>query len=148
MGATTPELQALYNARAQQEAQLAANAQQYGQQNVAFGAGLLGTGAQTMGNYYAGQQAAYQPYTTALGQVQGLEQLAQQPLTMGAALGQQAATAGANVGRLGLSGAEFSTRLATGPAATTNPYSTLLSGLGSSPAFGQAAGNIFSGLFS
>ena len=143
LGATTPELQALYNARATQEAQLAANAQQYGQQNVAFGAGLLGTGAQTMGNYYAGQQAAYQPYTTALGQVQGLEQLAQQPLTMGAALGQQAAQAGANVGRLGLSGAEFSTRLATGPAATTNPYSTLLSGLGSSPAFGQALGGLF-----
>jgi len=34
-----------------------------------------------------------------------------------------------------LSGAEFSTRLATGNAATTNPYSTLLSGLGAS-AFG------------
>jgi len=144
LGATTPELQALYNARAQQEAQLAANAQQYGQQNVAFGAGLLGTGAQTMGQYYGGQQAAYAPYTTALGQVQGLEQLAQQPLTMGAALGQQAATAGANVGRLGLSGAEFSTRLATGNAATTNPYSTLLSGLGASPAFGQAIGGLFS----
>jgi hypothetical protein len=144
LGATTPELQALFNARTQQEAQLAANAQQYGQQNVAFGAGLLGTGAQTMGQYYGGQQAAYAPYTTALGQVQGLEQLAQQPLTMGAALGQQAAQAGANVGRLGLSGAEFSTRLATGNAATTNPYSTLLSGLGASPAFGQAIGGLFS----
>lgn len=143
-GATTPELQALYNARAMQEAQLAAQAQQAGQQQVAFGAGLLGTGAQTMGNYYAGQQAAYQPYTTALGQVQGLETAAQQPLTMGAALGQQAAQAGANVGRLGLSGAEFSTRLATGNAATTNPYATLLSGLGASPAFGQALGGLFS----
>jgi len=147
MGATTPELQALYNARATQEAQLAANAQQYGQQNVAFGAGLLGTGAQTMGQYYGGQQAAYAPYTTALGQVQGLEQLAQQPLTMGAALGQQAATAGANVGRLGLSGAEFSTRLATGNAATTNPYSTLLGGLGASPLFGTAAGSALTSLF-
>jgi hypothetical protein len=144
LGATTPELQALFNARAQQEAVLAAQAQQAGQQQVAFGAGLLGQGAGAMGQYYGGQQAAYQPYTTALGQVQGLEQLAQQPLTMGAALGQQAATAGANVGRLGLSGAEFSTRLATGPAATTNPYSTLLSGLGASPAFGQAFGGLFS----
>jgi len=143
-GATTPELQALYNARAMQEAQLAAQAQQAGQQQVAFGAGLLGTGAQTMGNYYAGQTAAYQPYTTALGQVQALETAAQQPLTMGAALGQQAAQAGANVGRLGLSGAEFSTRLATGNAATTNPYATLLGGLGASPAFGQAFGGLFS----
>jgi hypothetical protein len=145
LGATTPELQALYNARAQQEAQLAAQAQQAGQQQVAFGAGLLGTGAQTMGNYYAGQQAAYAPYTTALGQVQALETAAQQPLTMGAALGQQAAQAGANMGRLGLSGAEFSTRLATGQAATTNPYASLLSGLGSSNALGQAAGGLISG---
>jgi hypothetical protein len=147
LGATTPELQALYNARATQEAQLAANAQQAGQQQVLYGAGLLGQGTSALGNYYAGQQAAYQPYTTALGQVQGLETAAQQPLTMGAALGQQAATAGANVGRLGLSGAEFSTRLATSPAATTNPYSTLLSGLGSSPAFGAAAGNSLYSLF-
>jgi hypothetical protein len=144
MGATTPELQALYNARAQQEAVLAAQAQQAGQQQVAFGAGLLGTGAQTMGQYYGGQQAAYAPYTTALGQVTGLEALGQQPFGMSTALAQQAAQAGANVGRLGLSGAEFSTRLATGNAATTNPYSTLLSGLGASPAFGQAIGGLFS----
>ena len=46
MGATTPELQAMYNARAQQDAVLAANAQQAGQQSAAFGAGLLGQGQQ------------------------------------------------------------------------------------------------------
>jgi hypothetical protein len=143
LGATTPELQALYNARATQEAQLAAQAQQAGQQQVAFGAGLLGTGAQAMGQYYGGQQAAYAPYTTALGQFTNLEQLAQQPLTMGASLAQQSAQAGANVGRLGLTGAGQSVALATGPAATTNPYSTLLSGLGASPAFGQAVGGLF-----
>jgi hypothetical protein len=147
LGATTPELQALYNARATQEAQLAANAQQYGQQNVLFGAGLLGQGSQAMGQYYGGQQAAYAPYTTALGQVQNLEQLGQQPLTMGAALGQQAAQAGANAGQLGLRGAEQSVALATGRAATTNPYSTLLGGLGSAPAFGTAAGNALYSLF-
>ena len=149
LGATTPELQALYNARAQQEAQLAANAQQYGQQNVAFGAGLLGTGAQTMGNYYAGQQQAYAPYTTALGQVQGLEQLAQQPLQMGASLGQTASTAGARVGALGLEGANISQRLATGANATTNPYAQALMAAGNPNAmFGQSLGNVFGGLFS
>jgi len=146
-GATTPELQALYNARAMQEAQLAAQAQQAGQQQVAFGAGLLGTGAQTMGQYYGGQQAAYAPYTTALNQIQGLETAAQQPFTMGAALGQQAAQAGANVGRLGLAGAGQSVELATGQAATNNPYASLLSGLGSSSTFGTAAGNLLGGLF-
>jgi hypothetical protein len=184
LGATTPELQALYNARATQEAQLAANAQQAGQQQVQFGAGLVGSGQQLgiqgqqfgmntlaaqqaleqqrlafgsglfnqgaglMGQYYGGQQAAYAPYTTALGGVQNLEALGQQPLTMGAGLGQQAAQAGANVGQLGLRGAEQSVALATGRAATTNPYSTLLGGLGAAPAFGTAAGNAIYSLFS
>jgi hypothetical protein len=145
LGATTPELQALYNARAQQEAILAAQAQQAGQQNVAFGAGLLGQGAGAMGQYYAGQQAAYAPYTTALGQVQALESAAQQPFTMGAQLGQYSAQAGANMGRLGLTGAGQSVALATGPAATTNPYASLLSGLGQSPTFGQGVAGLFTG---
>ena len=147
LGATTPELQALYNARAQQEAILAAQAQQAGQQQVAFGAGLLGQGAGAMGQYYAGQQAAYAPYTTALGQVQALESAAQQPFTMGAQLGQYASQAGANVGRLGLTGAGQSVALATGPAATTNPYSTALSGIAANPVFGTLAGNVLGGLF-
>ena len=143
LGDTTPELQALYNARAQQEAQLAANAQQYGQQQVGFGAGLLSQGAQTMGQYYGGQQAAYAPYTTALGQFTNLEQLAQQPLQMGASLAQQSAQAGANVGRLGLLGAGQSVELATGRAATTNPYATALGGITSNPLFGEAVGSFF-----
>jgi len=137
LGATTPELQALFNARAQQEALLAANAQQAGQQQVQFGAGLLNTGAQTMGQYYGGQQAAYSPYTTAMNQIQGLETAGQQPFTMGINLGQQSAQAGANVGRLGLTGAGQSVALATGPAATNNPYATALSGLGSSGLLGS-----------
>jgi len=145
LGDTTPELQALFNARAQQEAQLAANAQQYGQQNVAFGAGLLNTGAQTMGQYYGGQQAAYAPYTTALGQFQNLEQLAQQPLQMGASLGQTASTAGYNVGRLGLTGAGQSVALATGADATRNLTSSALGGLTSNPLFGEAVTKILGG---
>ena len=135
LGATTPELQALYNARAQQELQLAANAQQAGQQNVLFGAGLLGQGAQAMGQYYGGQQAAYSPYTTALGQVQNLETQAQQPLAIGANLAQQASTAGYRAGSLGVQGAQAAGALSTGKAATTNPYASLLSGF--DPAFAQ-----------
>ena len=137
MGATTPELQALYNARAQQEAQLAANAQQLGQRDVLFGAGLLGQGSQAMGNYYAGQQAAYAPYTTAQGQVQNLEALGQQPFNMSSALAGQTSAAGARMGELGLRGAGQSVALATGAAATTNPYATALSGATSNPAFNQ-----------
>jgi hypothetical protein len=135
----------LYNARAQQEAQLAANAQQFGQQQVQFGAGLLGTGAQTMGQYYGGQQAAYAPFTSAFGQMQALEAAGQQPFTMGVELGKIGATTGFDVGRLGLQGAGQSVALATGPAATTNPYSTLLGGVGSSNQFGQFVGGLFGG---
>jgi hypothetical protein len=130
LGATTPELQALYNARAQQDAVLAAQAQQAGQQQVSFGAGLLGQGASAMNQYYGGQQASYAPYTAAMGQVQNLEAQAQQPYNMSLALAQQQATAGTNVGKLGLTGAQLSTNLATSPAATTNPYATVISGLG------------------
>jgi hypothetical protein len=146
LGATTPELQALYNARAQQELQLAAGAQQAGQQNVLFGAGLLGQGATAMGNYYGGQQAAYSPYTTALGQVQSLEGAAQQPLQMGAALGQQSATAGANAGRLGLAGTQIAGGFNTSANATFNPYAGLLTAAGSpSSMFGQSIAKYLSG---
>jgi hypothetical protein len=129
LGATTPELQALFNARATQEAKLAAEAELAGQQQVTFGAGLLTKGAGAMGDYYSGQTAAYSPYTTAFGKVQGLETLAQKPYDMSTALATQLSTAGAAVGNLGLRGVEASTRISTGTAATTNPYSTVLSGL-------------------
>jgi hypothetical protein len=142
-GATTPELQALYNARAQQDALLAANAQQAGQQNVTFGAGLLGTGATTLGNYYAGQQAAYSPYTSALGQVTGIENLGQQPFTMSTGLGQQVAQAGANAGQLGLRGASSAADISMGRAATTDPFAQLLSGLSGNNAFATGIQNIF-----
>jgi len=146
LGATTPELQALYNARAQQELQLASQAQQAGQQNVLFGAGLLGQGATAMGNYYGGQQAAYSPYTTALGQVQALEGAAQQPLQMGANLAQQASTAGYRAGTLGLEGQRLSSAFNTGANATFNPYAGLLTAAGSPTSmFGQSIAKYLSG---
>jgi hypothetical protein len=147
-GATTPELQALFNARAQQEAVLAAQAQQAGQQQVAFGAGLLNQGAGAMGQYYSGQQAAYAPYTTAMGQVQGLEALGQQPLTMGAQLGQTSSTAGARVGQLGLEGARLSANLATSADATRNLGAQSLIAAGNpNSQFGSAIGSALGGLF-
>jgi hypothetical protein len=146
MGATTPELQALYNARATQEAQLAANAQQAGQRDVLFGAGLLGQGATAMGNYYGGQQAAYAPYTAALGQAQTLETLGQKPYDMGINLGQLGAQAGFNVGQLGLKGAQISAGLATSADATRNLLAQGLTAAGNPNAmFGQALGGLFGG---
>ena len=135
---TSPEYAAFMNAKIQEDARLAANAQQYGQQNVLFGAGLLGQGSTALGNYYAGQTAAYSPYKTALGEVQNLETLGQQPLTMGIGLGEKAAQAGYNVGRLGLQGAGQSVALATGADATRNPAASAIGGLTSNPLFTNA----------
>jgi hypothetical protein len=98
LGATTPEMEAYYNALAQQDAQLAAQAQQAGQQNVAFGTGLLGQGAGLLGQYQAGQVGALSPFSAYLGAGSTIESLGQQPLDIGAQLGGRAATAGANVG--------------------------------------------------
>ena len=104
LGATTPEMEAYYNAIAQQDAQLAAQAQQAGQQNVAFGAGLFGTGANILGQYQAGQVGALNPFSTYLGAGSTIESLGQQPLDIGAQLGGRAATAGGNVGQSLLQG--------------------------------------------
>jgi hypothetical protein len=104
LGATTPEMEAYYNAIAQQDAQLAAQAQQEGQRNVAFGAGLFGTGAGMLGQYQAGQVGAFNPFTTYLGAGQTIEELGQAPLKLGAALGGQAAAYGGNVGQSLLQG--------------------------------------------
>jgi hypothetical protein len=100
LGATTPEMEAYYNAMAQQDAQLAAQAQQAGQQNVAFGTGLFGTGSQLLGQYQAGQVGALSPFTAYLGTGQSIEEMGQQPLTLGAGLGGQAAAYGANAGNI------------------------------------------------
>jgi hypothetical protein len=129
-GATTPELQAMYNARAMQEAQLAANAEQAGQRNVLFGAGLLGQGTTAMGNYYTGQQQAYTPYTTASGQVQGLEALGQAPMTTSLGIGRDVSTAGYRAGALGVQGAEAAGKMSTGAAATANPLGNFLQAAG------------------
>lgn len=85
--ATNPEMAAYYNAIAQQDAALAANATQGGMQYAQFGAGLMGTGAGLMEQQYGLQNAAYSPYQTALGGVQTLEGLGQQAMDMGMNVG-------------------------------------------------------------
>jgi hypothetical protein len=132
LGATTPELEAYYNAMAQQDAQLAAQAQQAGQQNVAFGAGLFGTGAGMLGQYQAGQVGALSPFTTYLGAGQTIEELGQAPLKLGAALGGQAAAYGGNVGQALLTGGMAAARTQQAGAGYS-PLAGLLQGAASSP---------------
>jgi hypothetical protein len=92
-------MEAYYNAMAQQDAQLAAQAQQAGQQNVAFGTGLFGSGSQLLGQYQAGQVGALSPFTNYLGSGQAIEGLGQESLRLGSELGGKASTAGANAGQ-------------------------------------------------
>jgi hypothetical protein len=141
-GAASPEMEAYYNAMAQQDAQLAANAQQAGQQNVAFGAGLFGSGSQLMGQYQAGQVGALNPFTTYLGGGQTIESMGQQPLTLGAGLGGQAAAYGANVGADLLKGG-IGAALTQQQANAYNPFATALSGLANNQQFGQGVSNYF-----
>jgi len=102
---SNPEMQAYYNALAQQDAALVAQAQQAGQQQVTYGAGLFG-------------------------QAGTLENMAQQPFTLGTGLGTSISTAGANAGRLNLAGQDIATGYATSSNATRNPYATLLGAVG------------------
>jgi len=144
LGATTPEMEAYYNALAQQDLTLASQAQQAGQQNVAFGAGLFGTGADLMSQYQAGQIGALNPFTTYLGAGSSIEQLGQQPLEMGSALGGRAATAGGNVGQSLLQGG-----LGAAKAIQSGAGSGIglgLMNLANSPEFGSGVSNALSGI--
>ncbi len=84
----SPELQSYYNALAQQDLQLAAQAQQEGRQRTMFGAGLFGTGAGLLGTQVQGAAGAYSPLLAQLGLSQNIEQMAQQPYQLGLQLGQ------------------------------------------------------------
>jgi len=105
MGAN-PELEAYYNALAQQDAQLAAQAQQAGQQNVLFGTGLFGQ---------AGQ----------------LETMAQQPFSLSQGLAEKSAIGGYRAGDLGIRGTTAGNVIGLSGAMTNNPYATVLGGLSS-----------------
>jgi hypothetical protein len=86
-GQTNPELQAYYNALAQQDLALASQANQAGMQRATYGAGLLGTAGSLLGAQQAGQVGAYSPLQTQLGLSGQVEQMAQQPYQLGLQLG-------------------------------------------------------------
>lgn len=98
LSASQPELESYYNAIAQQDAELAARAEQAGQQRTAFGAGLFGTGSDIYNLYSSGQVNALRPFTNYLSSGQAIEGLGQESLRLGSELGGKASTAGANVG--------------------------------------------------
>jgi hypothetical protein len=145
LGAANPEMEAYYNALAQQDAALAANAMQAGQQQTAFGAGLFGTGGNLLTQGYGGQAAALGPYQAYLQGATGLEALGQQPLEMGSALGGRVANpTGANALFQGGMGAAQS----MGAANAYNPFATALIGLSQNPALRNVSGGGLQAAFS
>jgi hypothetical protein len=98
--ATSPELAAYYNSLAQSNLVLASQADQEAQNRIKFGAGLFDTGAGLQGKYYTGQTAAYSPFTTAMDVTTGLENLAQQPMTLGTQIGAKTTAGAAQAGML------------------------------------------------
>jgi len=130
---TGPELAAFYNALAKQNLELAARGEQAGQQATQFGAGLFSTGANLLGQRYAGQQAALIPFSQYLTGVGGIESQAQQPLALSSNLGQLASNAGYRAGYLGLQG-NLGAAQAMYPANAYSQTSQVLEALGRSPA--------------
>ena len=91
--ATNPQMAAYYNAMAQQDAQLGANAQTFGNQQVQFGQGLMTGGLNLAGQGFGLQTQALAPYNAYVQGATTLENLGQNALTQGSALG-SAITAG------------------------------------------------------
>lgn len=140
LGATNPELEAYYNAIAQQDAALAAQAQQAGQQQLAFGTGLFGTGAQMFDLYGRGQAGALTPYQAYLSGATTLEDLGQQPLELGSALGGRIANpTGANA----LYGGGMAAAQTMYGANAYNPFASALSSFASNPAAARNLRSLF-----
>ena len=140
LGAASPEMEAYYNAIAQQDAQLAAGAQQAGMDQARFGAGLFGTAGNLLTQGYAGQAAALGPYEAYLAQMKQLEALGQQPLDLGINIGSKGQSTGAAQALLSGGMAAAQTR---GAADAYNPFATALTQASQNPALQQGLQNQF-----
>jgi hypothetical protein len=140
--AANPELEAYYNAIAQQDAALAAGAQEAGQRQLAFGTGLFNTGAQLYDLYGRGLVSSLAPYQAYLGGAQGLEALGQQPLELGSALGGRIANpTGANA----LYGGGMAAAKSMYDADAYNPFASVLTSFAANPAATRVLGGMFGG---
>jgi hypothetical protein len=140
--ASNPEMEAYYNAIAQQDAQIADQAMQAGQQQVAFGAGLFGTGGNLATQRYGLETAALGPYQAYLSGATSLEGLGQDALNIGSGIGAKVANpAGANAlfyGGMNAANSMFK-------ANAYNPYADALTQFSRNPALQNAGSNMFGG---
>jgi hypothetical protein len=132
-GMANPLAQAFANAQAQQDLQLAAQAQEQGRAQTQFGQGLLG-GAFNLAS------GSYAPFQTQLQQAQGIEALGQSPLDIGAQLGgRNANPTGAQALFQGGNAAAASNAAAN----AYNPMASALTGLGQNQQFTNALAGMF-----
>jgi hypothetical protein len=144
LGASNPETEAYYNAIAQQDAALAANAQAEGQRQLAFGTGLFNTGAGMLGQFQQGQIGALSPFNTYLGGAGTIENLGQQSLDLGAQLGGRNANA---IGAQALLSGGTNAALTTQRADSYNPLADFLQGAPNSPYIQQGVRSLFGGSY-
>jgi hypothetical protein len=125
---------ALFNARAMQDAQLAAQANQAAQQQIQFGQGLM-TGGINLNNAGFGMQSnALAPFTNLLQGAQSTENLGLNALSLGQGLGSAAVAsnqAAANQYAAGQATANNAQRAAlqNAIAGLTDPVAALIAGL-------------------
>ena len=125
LGASNPELEALYNAQKMQQLQLAAAATQGGMDYAKFGTAMAGAGGDLLNSMYGTQVAAFNPYNTALTGANTLEGMGQQAMNLGTTLGAQQTTA--NTPAANLMGQAAATQAAGN---AVSPWGALLSGAG------------------
>lgn len=139
MQATNPEMAAYYNAIAQQDLNLAANAEAAAQQRQSFGSGLYTQGAGLLGQVPALTTQGYGPLQTQLGIAGSIEEMGQQALGLGLEVGGQNAAAGKYAGNSllesGLKAAQTQQ-----VASSWSPWGTALQGLGQSYMGGSFGG--------
>ena len=146
--ASNPQMAALFNARALQDAQLAAQANQAAQQQIQFGQGLM-TGGINLNNAGFGMQSnALAPFTNLLQGAQSTENLGLNALSLGQGLGSAAVAsnqAAANQYMQGQNIANQANRAAvTGAVAgLTDPIAQLINSLARNPNSGFGTGNAY-----
>lgn len=134
LAAANPELSAYYNSLANQDLQLAAQAQQQGMNQTKFGAGLFGTGLDVA-------SAGYNPFKQQFGTAQSLESAGQGALDLGVNLGGKSTQAAANA-----ADTIYRAQTNANNMNSYSPWGAMLTGAAGNQQLTSGIGNLFSGL--
>jgi len=144
---SNPAAQALFNAQARQDLELAARADQAAMDRAKFGAGLFGTGGEILGQVPTLTTAGYRPLGAQLELLGTTEKMGQQPFMLSQDLANQYAQSGARAGQLYLQ-PQAAAAQAYSQYQGYSPLGTALSGAGSAMGGSGGAGSSwFSSLF-